>query len=127
MLLSVLQPFLFTHFRYDGWEDEPGFRVRSVGTQALFYPDRRDDRHHALETTLYVSAGAHLDVPHALQQGLDTLMGLVGLLLPLTVGLALVAPAVACIARTRVPFPGGAPPSAPWRSRPPRTAPPASI
>ncbi|MEB0112807.1 hypothetical protein QN397_15730 [Variovorax sp. RTB1] len=30
VLLSALQPFLFTHFCQDGWEDEPGFRMALV-------------------------------------------------------------------------------------------------
>jgi hypothetical protein len=50
-MLSVLQPFLFTHFRQDGWEDEPGFRVRNVESMALFSPDDREDHKKELETT----------------------------------------------------------------------------
>jgi len=126
LLLTALQPFLFTHFRQYGWEDEPGFRIRTVEARALFSQDERDNHRHELETALFVPAGAHLDAPDALRHGLDTLLGLVFLLLPLTVGLALFAPPVGRIAPTRVPFTGGAPPCTPWRSHPPETAPPAS-
>jgi hypothetical protein len=125
VVLSMLQPFLFIHFRQDGWEDEPGFRVRNVEAMALFSPDDRADHKKELETTLYVSAGAHVDTPNAFQQGIETLMALVLLVLPLVVVLMrlfLPAPRAMC---ERVPYTGGAPPpTAPWRTQPPTTAPP---
>lgn len=124
-MLAALQPFLFTHFRQDGWEDEPGFRVRNVEAMAQFSPDDREDHQKELETTLYVPAAAHVDAPDALQHGLDHLMALVFLLLPLAVAwmLRLLPPQ-----RTqpeRVPHTSGAPPpTVLWRTQPPQTAPP---
>jgi hypothetical protein len=127
VLLSALQPFLFTHFRNDGWEDEPGFRVRNVEAMAMFWPDERDDHKKELETTLYAPAGAHLEVPDAFQHGLDTLLALVFLLLPLTVGSALVSKPEERRSSARVPFASGAPPpTALWRNLPPQAAPPSA-
>lgn len=126
VLLTALQPFLFTHFRQDGWEDEPGFRVRNAETMAIFSPDDREAHRKELETTLYVPAGAPIDMPEALDQGLDGLMALVGLMLPLAVALAWPAcPPVEHIAQKPVQHTGGAPPPTPlWRTQPPPTAPP---
>lgn len=87
MLLSALQPFLFTHFCQDGWEDEPGVRVRNVSAMAQFVPDDREDHRLELETTLYVPASAHLDTPHAFEHGLGFFMALVSLLLHLAIAL----------------------------------------
>ncbi len=126
VVLAALQPFIFTHFRQDGWEDEPGFRVRNVEAMALFSPDDREDHLKELETTLYVPAGAHLDLPDAFEHGLDTLMALVCLLLPLTVALlSWVVPKPREVPE-RVPNTSGAlpPPTARWRTQPPPTAPP---
>jgi hypothetical protein len=124
-VLCALHPFLYTHFQHDGWEDEPGFRVRNSEAMALFSQDDRPGHALDLETTLYAPAAAHLDQPDAFQHGLEALMALVLLLLPLTVALIrLLVPAErpAC---ERVPFTSGAPPPArPWRRRPPQTAPP---
>jgi hypothetical protein len=126
VLLSVLQPFLFTHFRQDGWEDEPGFRIRNAESMSLFSPDDRESHRQELETTLYVPAAAHIDVPDAFQHGLDVLMALVGLLLPLAAVLLwpLLPPP-----RQPTPKPirhtsGAPPPTALWRTQPPPTAPP---
>jgi hypothetical protein len=125
MVLCALQPFLFTHFQRDAWEDEPGFRVRNVEAMALFAPDDRVDHPHDFETTLYAPAAAHLDQPNAFQHGLDTLLTLVAALLPLIVVLANPPAPSTRVCCERVPFTSGAPPpAAPWRSRPPRTAPP---
>lgn len=126
LLLCALQPFLFTHFQCDGWEDEPGFRVRNMESMALFTPDDREGHSRDLETTLYVPASAHIDVPDALQRGLDVLMALVLLLVPLTVALSTIPmPRGLVVHHGRIPFPSGAPPpTRPWRSRPPKTAPP---
>ncbi|MGJ7556915.1 hypothetical protein ACSFBX_18660 [Variovorax sp. RB2P76] len=125
VMLSVLQPFLFTHFRQDGWEDEPGFRVRNVESMALFSPDDREDHKKELETTLYVPASAHVDTPNAFQHGIETLIALALLVLPLVVALMrLLVPALQ-VAFERVPYSGGAPPpTALWRTQPPSTAPP---
>lgn len=124
-LLCALQPFLFTHFQRDGWEAEPGFRVRNAGAMALFTPDDRADHKDDLETTLYAPSAAHIDVPDIFQHGLDALMALVFLLLPLTVALRQVLPPRDRVPYERVPFTSGAPPpTLPWRSQPPKTAPP---
>jgi hypothetical protein len=125
IVLCALQPFLFTHFQRDAWEDEPGFRVRNVEAMALFAPDDRVDHPHDFETTLYAPAAAHLDQPDALQDGFDALMSLVAALLPLIVILINLPAPAARISCERVPFTSGAPPpAAPWRSQPPKTAPP---
>jgi hypothetical protein len=125
VLLSALQPFLFTHFRQDGWEDEPGFRVRNVSAMAQFDPDERVNHRLELETTLYVPASAHLDTPHSFENGLDFLMALVSLLLPLTVSLIGLLPPPERVSCERVPYTSGAPPpTALWRTQPPPTAPP---
>jgi len=125
VVLSMLQPFLFTHFRQDGWEDEPGFRVRNVEAMALFSPDDRADHRKELETTLYVPAGAHVDTPDAFQHGIEALMALALLVLPLVVVLMrLLLPAARAMCE-RVPYTGGAPPATVlWRTQPPPTAPP---
>ena len=125
LLLSALQPFLFIHFQQDGWENEPGFRVRNVEAMALFSPDDRDDHKTELETTLYVPAAARIEAPDALQHGLDGLKALVFLLVPLTVALHQVPAPAAQVLREPVALTSGAPPpTAPWRSLPPQTAPP---
>jgi hypothetical protein len=125
VLLTALQPFLFTHFRQDGWEDEPGFRVRNAEAMAIFSPDDRESHRKELETTLYAPAAAHIDAPDALHQGLDLLMALVGLLLPLALALAGATFVVERITPTPVPHTGGAPPpTVLWRTQPPPTAPP---
>jgi hypothetical protein len=125
IVLCALQPFLFTHFQRDGWEDEPGFRVRNAESMALFSADDRVGHQSDLETTLFAPAAAHLDQPEGLQRGLDALMGLVLLLLPLTVVVPGILIPVDRVPFERVPFTGGAPPPAsPWRSQPPKTAPP---
>jgi hypothetical protein len=127
VLLALLQPFLFSHFRQDGWEDEGKFGVRDVSAVAQFEPDERSDHPNELETTLYVPAAAHIDAPEAFQQGLDVLMALVWLTLPLTVALMRLWVPPDRVSRERVPHTSGAPPSAvPWRSQPPKTAPPLS-
>ena len=125
VVLCALQPFLFTHFQRDGWEDEPGFRVRNAEAMALFSPDDRIDHQHDLETTLYAPTAAHLESPDALQHGLDGLIALVLLLTPLTVVLPRILVRLDRVAFERVAFTSGAPPPAsPWRCQPPKTAPP---
>ncbi|MGJ7581636.1 hypothetical protein ACSFA3_15745 [Variovorax sp. RHLX14] len=124
VLLTMCQPFLAAHFRVDGWEDEPGFRIRA-GDLVRFEADDRQDHPDDRETTLFVSPSASVDLPDAFQNGIDGLMALVLLILPLSILLpGLVPPAV----RERpdfVPTRGGAPPPvAPWQRLPPQTAPP---
>lgn len=125
VLLSVLQPFLFNHFRQDGWEDEPGFRVRGIDTSATFEADPRDTHPDEFETTLYAPLAAHLDHPDAFREGLHVLSALVFLLTPLRV-----TPWLAPVPRRRgpservVPHGGAPPPASPWRRQPPRNAPP---
>ncbi len=125
LVLAALQPFLFTHFRQDGWEDEPGFRVRSVEATAQFTPDERKDHSKELETTLYAPAAAHTDVPHAFERGLDVLMALVALLSPLAVALLRLRMPIERVLAERAAHASGAPPPPVlWRMRPPHTAPP---
>lgn len=125
VLLSVLQPFLFSHFRQDGWEDEPGFRLRGADTSAVFEADSRDMHADEFETTLYAPLAAHLDHPDAFGNGLDLLLALVLLLLPLCVALWRPPVLRRRAPNERVALHGGAPPSAsPWRRQPPRNAPP---
>lgn len=125
LLLTALQPFIATHFRRDGWEDEPGFRIRTPGSSTHFEQDNRTDRARDLETTLFVPTAASIDVPHAFHQGIDVLMALVLLLLPLTIGLVRLLPFLAQRLPEPVPYTSGAPPPTfPWRRLPPETAPP---
>lgn len=125
VLLSALQPFLFSHFRQDGWEDEPGFRVRNAQATALFSPDDRSAHRKELETTLYAPAGAHLESHLGSYHAL--LHDLAQLLLPLTVlAITLLFPPERKVPKP-VPHTGGAPPpAAPWRNHPPSAAPPSS-
>ena len=127
-LLSSLQPFIATHFRHDGWEDEPAFRVRSVGATVEYEPDDRADHLAEQETTIFVPTAASIDLPNALQHGLDLLKTLVLLLAPLTIALAFRIVPKAREAVERIPHHSGAPPPATiWRRLPPETAPPLSI
>ncbi|RZL68712.1 MAG: hypothetical protein EOP77_00280 [Variovorax sp.] len=130
VLLAALNPFLFTRFRQDGWEDEPGYRVRNSGAMAQFIADERLDPKSDLETTLYVSTAARLEITSALKDGLAGLMALVALLLPFAV--AVMRPFSECESSTPEPvhFTSGAPPppaAEPWRTLPPQTAPPFSV
>lgn len=126
IVLTILQPFIFTHFRQDGWEDEPGFRVRNVEARALFVSDEREDHLHETETTLYVPTAAHLDVPDAFEQGLDRLMALVHMLLPFAVAVMLFIVPAWRAAIEHVSYMSGAPPppASPWHTQPPKAAPP---
>lgn len=128
VLLSALQPFLFTHFRHDGWEDEPGFRVRNVAAVAIFESDPRSDHAQQLETTLYVPVATGLNLVDELDAGLGHLMGLILLLVPLLIGLAVwVLPVLTRRCEAVLDAGGASPPQAtPWRTLPPQTAPPAS-
>lgn len=124
ILLTAIQPFLAVHFRRDGWEDEPGFRIRGA-SQTQFEADDRADHAKDLETTLFVPTAASIDLPAALEHGLAGLMALVLLLLPLTVTLTRVVETRQRIQPERVPPTSGAPPpTLLWRGRPPETAPP---
>lgn len=125
MLLMLCQPFLAAHFRVDGWEDEPGFRIRA-NDMVRFEADDREDHPGDRETTLFVSPSASVDLPDAFRHGIDGLMAMVALLLPLSIVLpGLVQPAVRDQLPVRVPTRGGAPPpEAPWQRLPPQTAPP---
>lgn len=125
LLLAALQPFLAVHFRHDGWEDEPGFRIRDVGTSTYFEPDSRAGHPTERETTLFVSSSAHIDQPDALRHGLDDLIARVLLLLPLTVALLPLARPIQRVLPEPVSNNSGAPPPTKlWRRRPPETAPP---
>ncbi len=125
VLLAALQPFIAVHFRQDGWEDEPGFRIRTAGTVAQFEPDDRADHGQDLEATVFVPTSAAIDLPDALQSGLDGLMSMVFLALPLVVVLAWLVVRVVDVAPRRPERNSGPPPARLcWRTFPPPTAPP---
>jgi hypothetical protein len=125
IMLTALQPFIAIHFRDDGWEDEPGFRIRALSTTVQFEPDERPDHAASRETTVFVPSGASIDLPNVFQHGLDGLMGLVLAMLPLLVALRAFAQPVPCALRVRVRAVIRAPPpTSPWRRYPPKTAPP---
>jgi hypothetical protein len=128
ILLGALQPFIATHFCQDGWEDEPAFRIRSVSASAQFEPDDRPEYPTWIETTIFVPSAASIDLPHTLQQGLDGLLALVFLALPLTIALARLPCCLLWrLVPQRVPHASGAPPpTALWLTQPPPTAPPLS-
>jgi hypothetical protein len=112
VLLSVLQPFLVNHFRQDGWEDKPGFRLRGEGRRVVFELHQRVTHDDEFETTLCAPLGARLDRPGAFGDGLDLLLALVFLSLPLDVARrAASLPSLRALMK-RVAFPGGAPPLA---------------
>ena len=125
VLLTLCQPFLAAHFRVDGWEDEPGFRIRA-DDRVLFEADDRADHSDDRETTLFVSPSASVDLPDAFQNGIDGLMALVLLILPLSIALPAVLQDAIRKLPVRVPTRGGAPPpsAAAWQRLPPQTAPP---
>lgn len=126
VLLSALQPFLFTHFRHDGWEDEPGFRVRNVAAVAIFESDPRSEPGQQLETTLFVPVATGQNLIDELDTGLAHFMSLVLLLVPLSIGLAALAlPLPVRWCEAVLDAGGSSPPGAmPWRTLPPPTAPP---
>lgn len=125
VLLAALQPFIAIHFREDGWEDEPGFRIRSASSTVQFEIDERPDHASSRETTVFVPAGASIDMPNVFQHGLNGLMALVLALLPLLVALRAVATFTEGALRERVGAVIRAPPATMlWRRSPPKTAPP---
>ena len=73
------------------------------------HPDERADHPADLETTLFVPSAASIDLPDALQHGIDGLMALVLLLLPLTVALVRLVETFASVVPQRVPHTSGAP------------------
>lgn len=126
LLLSALQPFIAVHFRSDGWEDEPGVRIRPMSQTTQFEQDDRAGHSNDQETTLYVPQGAGMGATHAIGDALGAFLALLALALPLAVLPAARAPLGAAPSRRARPRArGGAPPgTAPWRSRPPALAPP---
>lgn len=125
IVLAVLQPFIGAHFCQDGLENEGEFFIRSPSAATFFEPDQRAGHRADRETTLFASSAASIDVPHALQHGIDGLMALVLLLLPLTVALLRRVESIRSAPAQPVPNTSGAPPpAAPWRRQPPETAPP---
>lgn len=126
LLLSALQPFIAVHFRSDGWEDEPGFRIRPMSQTTQFEQDARIDHAREHETTLFVPLGAGTPSTHALGDALGAFAALLALALALAVRKAV--PALHPTTPPPRPRPstrgGPPPPSAPWRSRPPALAPP---
>lgn len=125
MLLAAIQPFIAVHFRHDGWEDEPGFSIRSASASTQAEPDTRPNHPTDRETTLFVSSAANIDLPDALQHGINNLRARLLPLLPLMVA---TVPVVKPVQRL-VPEPvrnasGARPPTTLWLRRPPETAPP---
>ena len=86
VLLAALQPFIAVHFREDGWEDEPGLRIRAASAIVQFEPDERPEHASSRETTLFVPSSAGTDLPDILRHGLERLMAMVLAMLPLVVG-----------------------------------------
>jgi len=125
ILLSALQPFIAVHFRQDGWEDEPGFRVRATDATVEYVPDDRPDHPTDRETTMYVPLAANIDLPNAFDHGLDMLGALVLFLAPLTIVLLVAsAPRPRHLVERAARYSGPSPPAWPWRRLPPVTAPP---
>jgi hypothetical protein len=125
LLLSALQPFIAVHFRSDGWEDEPGFRIRPMSQTTQFEQDVRLDHAREHETTLFVSLGAGMQS----SQGFADVLGVFVALLALVLAFAVprIAPGLRLAMPPRhrpCPRGGPPPPSAPWRARPPALAPP---
>jgi hypothetical protein len=126
LVLTALQPFIAIHFRDDGWEDEPGFRIRAVSSTVQFEPDERPGHAAIAETTVFVPPGASIEQPDVFREGLSGLMLLVLALLPLILPLLRVpwltasrVPSERLDARNRAP-----PPATAWLRLPPGTAPP---
>ena len=71
VLPSAVQPFLFTHFRRDGWDDELVFRVRNVGVVVIFRSDPRSGHAQQFETTLCVPVATALNLVSKLDAGID--------------------------------------------------------
>lgn len=126
IVLAALQPVIGSHFRTDGLENDGEVHVRGVSAAPQFDVDGRPDHQADLETTLFVPSSASIDLPDAFQQGIDVLMALVLLLLPLTVALYRLLERIEDAAPERVPNTSGAPPppTAHWLRLPPKQAPP---
>lgn len=125
VLLAALQPFIAVHFREDGWEDEPGLRIRAASATVQFEPDERPEHASSRETTLFVPSSAGTDLPDILRHGLERLMAMVLAMLPLVVALRNFPRLATCAPLGRGRAAIRAPPlSSPWRRSPPRTAPP---
>jgi hypothetical protein len=126
LLLSALQPFIAVHFRSDGWEDEPGFRIRPMSQTTQFEQDGRLEHAREHETTLFVPLGANMQSSHGFGDALGALAAL--LVLAVVLAAARVLPALRLATVPHRPRPGTRggppPPSAPWRARPPALAPP---
>lgn len=124
LLLSALQPFIAVHFRSDGWEDEPGFRIRPMSQTTQFEQDGRLEHAGEHETTLFVPLGANMQPSH----GFGDVLGALAALLAVALTAPRVLPALRLARVPPHPRPctrgGPPPPSAPWRARPPALAPP---
>jgi hypothetical protein len=127
MLLVAAQPLIGAHFCHDGLENEGEIHIRGAGPAVeLEVDDDANGPAEGPEATFFLPSAASIDLPGALDQGIERLLALVLLLLPLVV------PSVPCLSafrsadRQRAPVKGGAPPPcrAPWRGPPPETAPP---
>lgn len=126
LLLVAAQPLIGAHFSRDGLEDEGEIHVHSAAMSVELEADD-DGLPGDVEITVYVPSAASIDLPQAFQQGIDHLLTLVLLLLPLLVLIAPFLSAFRSAARHRPLNNSGAsppPPTAPWHRLPPETAPP---
>lgn len=126
VLLVVLQPFLCADSGHGRMDDEGELNVRSADASWAIEADDRGGSGSGLETTLFVPATAGIDTPHALKHGIDCLLALIFLLVPLTVASRRSAEAYDDVAPPPVPPRSGAPPptACRWHRLPPKTAPP---
>ncbi len=126
VLLIVLQPFLCADSRQGRMDDEGELNVRSADASWAIEADDRSGPDSGVETTLFVPATAGIDTPHALKHGIDCLLALIFLLVPLTVASRRLVEAYDDVAPPPVPPRSGAPPPTPcrWHRLPPKTAPP---
>lgn len=126
LLLVAAQPLIGAHSSRDGLEDEGEIHVHSAAMSVELEADD-DGLPGDVETTVYVPHAASIDLPQAFQQGIDHLLTLVLLLLPLLVSAASMPSAFRSAGRRRPLNTSGAsppPPTAPRHRLPPETAPP---
>lgn len=125
LLVSALQPFLSVHFDVDGLVERQEMSIRAFGQAAQFQPDEDAASPSAVEVKLFVPSAASIDLPLAFFSGLAAFLSLVILAAPLRVVLADFLGVLDSAEAAPVPNAGGAPPpTRPWRTRPPETAPP---
>jgi len=126
MLLVAAQPLIGTHFCHDGLENEGEIHIRGAGPAIELEVEDDANGPTEPEATFFLPSAASIDLPGALEQGIERLLALVLLLVPLVVPSAPCLSAFQNADRQRAPVKGGAPPpsAVPWRGPPPETAPP---